>query len=128
MRIDALYSGRGGDLYFLSYTYPMLPKKLRSTTKDFKMKPVRTKNAENIRLSVRQVEKDELSRFGVVVPKSVSKKAVERNRIKRRIYAGLQNYPTFKQKGYLYVFQATNKALLTMPFSEIKSEIDSLLN
>jgi len=57
-----------------------------------------------------------------MVPKKVSKKAVERNLIKRRIYESLEK--KYLQKNGLDILIVTLPTILEKPFKEIKAEID----
>ena len=68
-------------------------------------------------------------RFAVVVSKKVAKSAVQRNRIRRRVYEAIrltkqeQNYTVFRD----HVFVIYSKDFLTLPFSTIKKLISTLL-
>lgn len=54
----------------------------------------------------------------VVVPKTVAKKAVDRNKIRRRVYGILRkNQKTLKNKGF-YIF-LTKKPIITASFVDI---------
>lgn len=68
-------------------------------------------------------------RFAVVVSKKVAKSAVERNRIRRRVYEAIrivkkeQNFEA--EKDNIFVIYAKN--IKTMPFSDLKNLISGLL-
>ncbi len=67
----------------------MLPQKYHLTTQDFKrvgsIRPTRTVKGQYCTIKIFPATKT-ISRFAVVVGKSVDKRAVVRNRIKRTIY------------------------------------------
>lgn len=68
-------------------------------------------------------------RFAVVVSKKVAKSAVERNRIRRRVYEAIravkkeQNF--IAEKDNIFVIYAKN--IKTMPFADLKNLISGLL-
>lgn len=68
-------------------------------------------------------------RYAVVVSKKVAKSAVKRNRIRRRVYEAIrlvraeQNLSLKKDN----IFVVYSKALDSMPFTELKSLVSSLL-
>ncbi len=61
-------------------------------------------------------------RFGIIVSIKVSKKAVERNKIKRQIRAIIQNITKEKEKGYDVVI-ITQPAILNKKYFEIENSI-----
>ena len=62
----------------------------------------------------------------VVTSKQVSKKAIERNRVRRRIYSIMQkNQNSLKNNGF-YIF-LTKKTAVKAEFSEIEQAINSIL-
>lgn len=63
----------------------------------------------------------ENDRYGFVVSKKVSKKATERNKIKRRLRAIIQKTEHKAQQGRDIVFMV-KKAAVTASFGEIKEE------
>ena len=77
--------------------------------------------------SVRFVpNRDDKFRAGVVVSKKVSKSAVVRNRIRRRVYAYLSAAkPTLKSGDY--VVSVFEERFATMPQPELESTLGSLL-
>jgi ribonuclease P protein component len=68
----------------------------------------------------------EESRFGFIVSQKVSKKAVIRNKIKRRMRATIVSRKNFIKKGLDIVFMARRGAE-RKSFLEIKEEIEFLL-
>lgn len=67
-------------------------------------------------------------RFGVVVSKKILKSAVDRNRIRRRVYEAIRlELPNFKQN-LDCLFIINNKDVLNMPFSELQGLISELLS
>lgn len=67
------------------------------------------------------------NRVAVVVSKKIDKKAVVRNRIRRRVYEIIRkSWPTTKQ-GYDLVFTVHNNSIATAPHQEIEAEIEKLL-
>lgn len=70
--------------------------------------------------------KEPQSRFGVVISAKISKKATERNRIKRKITEIIRfNLPKIKP-GILTMI-LVKKTVLTKTFQEIKAETEALL-
>lgn len=68
----------------------------------------------------------EQTRFGFVVSKKVSKKAVIRNKVKRRIRAGVKEFlPQIKQGLDIVFF--SKQAVKNKEFGEIKQDIWQLL-
>ena len=78
---------------------------------------------------VHAVNSRDRQRFAVVVSKKVAKSAVERNRIRRRVYEAIravkkdQDFDAAKDN--IFVIYAKN--IKTMPFSDLKSLISGLL-
>ena len=64
--------------------------------------------------------------FAVVVPKTVSKKAVDRNKLKRRVYSIIrQNIKTLQNKAF-YIFLMKKEAK-TAIFKDLKIEVEKAL-
>lgn len=63
-------------------------------------------------------------KFAVVVPRSVTKKAVERNKIRRKIYTFLSEVYK-KQKPNLYVI-VVNKKIINIISNEIKKDLKGI--
>lgn len=59
------------------------------------------------------------TRVTVVVSKKVSKTAVSRNRIRRRVYEALRENFDFVPRKRDYIFVVYSDKLLTMPYSEL---------
>lgn len=90
----------------------MLPHHYRLTsTRDFKETFSKGRKIQGnvFTLFVRQ-GKGAVSQFGIVVPNSVSKKAVERNRIKRIVRSFVEKQTNIFEKGYLCVLVAKKQA------------------
>ncbi len=67
------------------------------------------------------------NRVAVVVSKKVDKKAVIRNRIRRRVYEIIRNAWTDTKQGYDLVFTVYDKSVATIEHSELEAEIKKLL-
>lgn len=68
------------------------------------------------------------SRFSVVVSKKTYKKAVGRNRIRRRVYELLRrDMPFLRDKSYDIVVIVLSGEVRTMPASEVESSLRGLL-
>ncbi len=80
----------------------------------------RSLHAENVWLKYRKTG-DSLGRFSVSTPKKVSKKAVVRNRARRRVYSVIKPV-----KGLEGIFFAKND-LEAVPFPKLTEEVASLL-
>ena len=63
-------------------------------------------------------------KFAVVIPRSVTKKSVERNRLRRQVYSLLSKVYK-KQKPGLYVV-VVNKKILTSSVDEIKKDLEKI--
>lgn len=105
----------------------MLPSKSRLKTADFKqVKKIvkKTYFSKNFSLSV-AVAGFEPSRFAVITSSSFSKKAVLRNKTKRRIKAVILKKINLFSDG-LAVFIYPQKKVLDLAFKEIEKELFSL--
>lgn len=69
---------------------------------------------------------DEYPRFAFVVSKKVAKKAVERNRLKRRGYEATRTFSDDIVEPVLCIFYP-KKEIHTLSFKELTAEIGSLL-
>lgn len=106
----------------------MLPKDLRVTTEVFKKVLKEGVSLHTPALSFRYYKETthRPSRFSVFVPKKVLKKAVDRNRLKRRINACLvEMYPVLNQS-FTGVFFAKQNTC-TLPAETLKKEIVEIL-
>lgn len=65
------------------------------------------------------------SRIAVMVSKKVSKKATERNLIKRRVHGAIDK--KYLKKNGLDILIVTLPIILEKPFKEIKTEIDKTI-
>ena len=68
-----------------------------------------------------------VTRFSVVVSKKVAKSAVERNRIRRRVYEALRVNMDYIPKKIDYIFVVYNKDVLTMKFTELEKVLGELV-
>lgn len=83
-------------------------------TQDLALRSILNKRSERFRVSV-------------VVSKKVSKSAVVRNRIRRRIYAAIADYQAYFTDPYDMVFFVYSEALTELPPMELKRRIAKLL-
>lgn len=78
---------------------------------------------------VHAINERKKERYAVVVSKKVAKSAVERNRIRRRVYEAIrltkseQNFSVAKDN----IFIVYSKKPLTMPFEKLRDLVSSLL-
>lgn len=67
-------------------------------------------------------------RFAVVISKKVLKSAVDRNRVRRRVYEAIRlELPNFT-KHQDSIFVIYDKNIKTLPFSELRQLVSSLLS
>lgn len=67
------------------------------------------------------------SRFSVVVSKKIHKKAVGRNRIRRRLYEIIRRHMIDQLPGYDVVMIVASSEIITMPHDELENQIISLV-
>ncbi len=67
------------------------------------------------------------TRIAVVVSKKVAKSAVERNRIRRRIYEALRKNLEYIPEKKDYIFVVFSKTIKDMPFSELEKLLGELV-
>jgi ribonuclease P protein component len=96
----------------------MLPKSKRITTQDFKGK--KTRLAYRGAFFDLSVCASETSKFACIISKKRIKRAVDRNQVRRRVYASLQGMET---KHPVYVFIYPTKNALHAPKAAISEEI-----
>ncbi len=96
----------------------MLPKASRITTQDFKGK--KTRLVYRGAFFDVSVAPGETTKFACVVAKKRIKRAVDRNKARRKIYTLLSNITT---KTPLFIFVYPTKNILTAPFFTLKEEI-----
>ena len=70
-------------------------------------------------------KKDDLVKFGVIISKKISKKAVDRNKIKRRLMEALGRRLDGFKKGQRILFLIKKKAL-GVKMDDFEKEIDRL--
>ena len=106
---------------------PMLPKKARVTRPIFSeiLKGSRVSSSPFITLRVRLINGPE-QRFSFVVPKSVSKKAVTRNLMKRRGYSVIKKRLAGIRKGVYCVF-FLKKGVEKLKYQEFEREIEEVM-
>lgn len=81
---------------------------------------------KEIGLKVKENDLD-IPRFGFIVSKKISKKAVVRNKIKRRIRAIIREFFSEIIEGYDYVFFA-RPGIENLDFEELKDKVKILFN
>jgi len=86
-------------------------------------------SARSSHLSLKYLKQPSSSdnRVAVVVSKKVDKKAVVRNRIRRRVYEIIRNRWAGTRQGYDLVFTVHNKSIATIDHLELEAEIKKLL-
>ena len=106
----------------------MLPKNNRlKREKDFQEVMKRGKGLRGDFLFLKFLKNNfKITRVGFIVSRKITKKASQRNRIKRRLREGVRGGLTKLKKGYDLVFIA-QKGIEKKKFFEIKEEIDQLL-
>ena len=72
-------------------------------------------------------KKDEDLKFGIVTSKKISKKAVERNKIKRRLMEILGKNLNKFEKGKRFLF-LNKKEVLKVNIVDLEKEIDKLIS
>ncbi len=102
--------------------------------KEFKLVFKKGKNIRSSSLYVRYISRDKLkpdfyaknnSIFGITISKKISKKAVDRNLLKRRIKSIIQQNEK-KNKNFVTVICPT-KACLSIEFETLKKELDKII-
>lgn len=104
----------------------MLPKKNRIDKKIFKEVFSRAKNFHGklVSLKIAQIE-EENPRFAFVVPAKIAKKAVDRNKLKRRLrYIVAKILPSFKKNIAIMIF--LKKGSEKLNFKELENEITAI--
>jgi ribonuclease P protein component len=106
----------------------MLPKNYRlRNEKDIKALFANSKSVFDVGLGMRyKKNQSPQSRFAVVVGTKVSKKAVDRNRIKRRVRGVLEKNIESLKGGYDVVLIARPQAL-TMDAKELRAVVEKML-
>lgn len=103
----------------------MLPKAERLTTEDIKAL-AQGKSVFGTLVSLRFVPADK-TKFAVAVSKKVAARAVDRNRIRRRVYAIVKNTKATFNKAF-FVMLSPKKECLTAPKEAIGEDITRLFN
>lgn len=103
----------------------MLPKAERLTTKDIKAL-AQGKSVFGTLVSLRFLPADG-TKFAVAVSKKVAARAVDRNRIRRRVYAVVRDVKLSISKSF-FVMVSPKKDCLTAPKESIKEDINRLFN
>ncbi|MBR3236726.1 ribonuclease P protein component [Candidatus Saccharibacteria bacterium] len=86
------------------------------------------KTVRRARMSLTFVENTKgFTRVAVVVSKKVAKFAVQRNRIRRRVYEALRLNFEYLPKKMDYIFVVFSKDLLKMPFSDLEKLLGELV-
>lgn len=68
-----------------------------------------------------------ITEIKILTPKAVFKKAVDRNRARRRVRAAFKTRVHDLRKGYSLVISLRERAVLTLPFCELQTHLDTLL-
>ena len=63
----------------------------------------------------------------VIVSKKVSKRAVVRNRLRRRVYAAVYEHTSLLPKGFKGVFSVFDESIADMPYADFSALIRKLL-
>ena len=109
----------------------MLPKNRRIQRKDFSfiLKNGKRYNSPHLLVYVVKLNYSDTStksRFSFSVSKKVSKKAVDRNRLRRRGYSIIAKHKNILEKS-LFCFFSFKKGAGTLTFTQLKKEIIDLL-
>lgn len=106
----------------------MLPKKRRILKlSEWNKLHKRGKGAHSIEIVLKYIKNNiEISRFGFIVSTKISKKAVERNLIKRRMRDVIEKNLSNIKEGYDIIFIAKPK-IISNNYSEIEQRINKLL-
>jgi ribonuclease P protein component len=108
----------------------MLPKKRRIERKQFPhiLSKGKRFNSPNLLLSVVKTEDNgfQPSKFSFSVSKKVQKKAVDRNKYRRRGYSVVKKYIEIAEPGFLCFF-SFKKSLIQPTFDILEKEIGGLL-
>ncbi len=83
--------------------------------------------SKNISLKFLKQRDTSDSRVAVVVSKKIDKKAVTRNRIRRRVYEIIRKTWPSTHQGYDLVFTVHERSVATMKHEELETEIEKLL-
>lgn len=102
----------------------MFPKKNRLVTSDFSKRPTNSFSSPLFRLVSWDVTTPQSS-FAVIVPKSISKKAVVRNTIRRRVYHVLYTLKDILPHRK-YAFTVRANSILNKSPEDIRSEIKNI--
>ncbi len=109
----------------------MLAKKFRFHRQNEVRKVYRNgSSARSVHMSLKYLKQRTQSenRVAVVVSKKVDKKAVTRNRIRRRVYEIIRKSWPDTAQGYDLVFTVHERSLSNTKHEDLESEIHSLLN
>jgi len=104
----------------------MLPSSLRIATKFHTIKGS-FKHSDCFVLKVVSVGGGTKTQFSVSVSKKVTPLAVNRNKIRRRMYSILRKYIDSVRRGSLLFFQAKTKSS-TVSFVELQTDVEKLLH
>ena len=107
----------------------MLPKKNRlrgSLTFDEVKSKGKMHQSDNFGLLVLKRDDNKPSRFGMVVSTKISKKAVDRNKAKRKVREAIRNYLDKINNGYDAIVLA-RKGLLTIEQEDLDKELKKAL-
>ena len=106
----------------------MLPKENRLSNKiDFeKVKRMGNKaSGKSLMILTLSRGDDKVSRFGIVVSKHVSKRAVDRNRVKRLLRESIMSVISKVSSGYDVVIIARQN-IMSLDFSEVNNDLNNV--
>ncbi|MBU1557625.1 ribonuclease P protein component [Patescibacteria group bacterium] len=106
----------------------MLPKKNRLNKKlfDETFRKSRTYHSDSLYLKLSELEEKDDIKFAFVVPTKTSKKAAERNKLRRQGYNTINKYLDDIKKGYVVIF-FIKKDILEKKYKDFEKEIVLLL-
>ena len=101
----------------------MLPSSRRLSTTLFDKVLKQGKFFSGSMFTIRVLKAQGMSRFSVVISKKIAKKAVERNKIRRRVYSSLNTLLPRLTDGFLCVFMMKDQ-IKAMEYEKIKKNIE----
>jgi ribonuclease P protein component len=107
----------------------MLSKNQRLKTKDVKLISQKGQKIETSYFNIKYLVNSDhkTSKFAVNVSKKIHKRAVVRNKIKRRIKAAIINIQNQKSKHASFVINVRSLELFSVDFNQLKNELKHAL-
>lgn len=102
----------------------MLPKAEKLNALDLKKLRKAGKRIHTTLFSVSYLSQD-VTKMAVSVPKKVYKKAIDRNRAKRRVFAALEKLKNVKNKGYFEFMVKMD--INNLPFETLQADMKKVL-